>query len=61
MHPYNGNAVIFFTVRNASVDCTRTTPDSWVRMSVWMRSKSAASAKLSQDRGAGPGRLATHA
>jgi hypothetical protein len=41
---YTGNAVVFFTVRRARVDCTRTTPGSWVRISVWMRSKSAASA-----------------
>lgn len=41
---YTGSAVVFFTVRSASVDCTRTTPGNWVRMSVWMRSKSAESA-----------------
>ena len=38
--PQTGSAVVFFTVRNASVDCTRETPGNWVRMSVWMRSKS---------------------
>lgn len=41
---YTGNAVVFFTVRRARVDCTRTTPGNWVRISVWMRSKSAESA-----------------
>ena len=43
-HAQTGSAVVFFTVRKASVDCTRTTPGNWVRISVWIRSKSAASA-----------------
>ena len=39
-----GSAVVRLTVRSASVDCTRTTPGSCVRILVCMRSKSAESA-----------------
>ena len=48
--PYTGNSVVFFTTRSVNVDCTRETPGSWVRMSVWMRSKSRASRKAIRSR-----------
>jgi hypothetical protein len=41
--PHTGSAVVCLTVRRVSVDCTRSTPGSWVSTLVWMRSKSAES------------------
>jgi len=47
---HTGSAVVCLTVRKVRVDCTRSTPGSWVSTLVWMRSKSAESRYATRSR-----------